>query len=113
MAGDDAGGMPAVGEALLAGRAEELVARMEEQWTARTQRRPAVSTPEIDRVVDLVRGAGGAAWACGPGPGGLVAIWAPPGVRGAGPREAVEAALSEAGLRPFPARVDLLGLDRA
>jgi hypothetical protein len=102
-----------IGEALVAGRFEDAVALLAEQWTARVRRRPTLSTAEIDRVVTLAREAGGAAWACGPGPGGVVAIWAPPGGRGAGPREAVEAALAAAGLRPFPARVDLLGLDRA
>jgi hypothetical protein len=112
-ASGEAEDMPAIGEALVAGRLEDAVALMAEQWSARVRRLPALSTAEIDRVVTLARDAGGAAWACGSGPAGLVAIWAPPGGRGPGPREDVEAALSAAGLRPFPARVDLLGLDRA
>jgi galactokinase/mevalonate kinase-like predicted kinase len=107
------GEVPDIGRALIEGRGEDAVGLMADEWTTRRKRRPAASSDEIDRVVDVARSAGGAAWACGPGPGGLVAVWAPPGDRGPGRREAVEAALAAAGLRIFPARVDLRGLDRA
>ena len=99
--------------ALTEGRFEEVVDLFAAEWEARKLVSPRVTTVEIDRVVDLVRGAGGAARACGPGPGGLVAAWAPPGERAPGRREAVEEALAGASLRVFPARVDLLGLDLA
>ena len=41
----------------------------------------------------------------------ILALWAPPGERGPGRREAVVAAAKVTGLRLFPARVDLRGLD--
>jgi hypothetical protein len=59
--------------------------------------------------VDLVRAAGGAAWRLDGGR--LVAVWAPPGERGPGRREAVETALKAAGLKPLAVRVDLRGLE--
>jgi hypothetical protein len=93
-------------EALLAGRFGALVELLKAEgeacgWLAQA---PA----PVARVAGLVADAGGAAIAA---PGGVIATWAPPGERGAGPREAVLAALKAAGVRPFPARVDLLGLD--
>jgi hypothetical protein len=61
----------------------------------------------------VARAAGGAAKVCGAGGGGVVAVWAPPGARGPGRREGVEAALKAAGFGVFPARVDLRGLEIA
>jgi hypothetical protein len=93
-------------EALGAGRLEDLVGLWLEEWEARATRAPEASR----RVAGIVRAAGGAVR--GPGRGGSVlAVWAPPGARGPGRREAVLAAAREAGLRLFPARVDLRGLD--
>lgn len=98
-------------EALLAGRFEDLVGLLNDEWEARRSLGAGWTTPAIERVAGIVREAGGAASACGTGGGGIVAVWAPPGGRAAGRREAVSAALKGAGLRLFPARVDLLGLD--
>ena len=67
----------------------------------------AAAPSEVRTVVDSVARAGGAAWPCGR----LLAVWAAPGARSDGPREAVEAGLQAAGLRSFPARVDLRGLE--
>jgi hypothetical protein len=70
---------------------------------------PEAGGAEADRVRGLVEGAGGAAWRCRGGR--IMAVWAAPGARGAGPREEVIARLQGAGLRPFPARVDARGLE--
>lgn len=98
-----------VREALAEERFEEVAPLLGAEWEARKQLAAGVTAPEIDRIVDVVREAGGAARACGAG--GVVAVWAPPGSRGPGRREAVEAALGKAGLRAFAARVDLRGLE--
>ncbi len=95
--------------ALVAGRFEDLVPLWAEEWDSR--RGPGWPSPEGDRVAGLVRDAGGAARPCGAGEGGLFAVWAPPGSRGPGRREAVLLAAKAAGLRLFPARVDLRGLE--
>ena len=96
-----------VREALLAGRYEDLTGLMADEARARRQLAPGWTTPQIDRIAELVRGAGGATRVCG----GVVAVWARPGKRGPGGREAVREAAQKAGLRLFPARVDLRGLD--
>jgi D-glycero-alpha-D-manno-heptose-7-phosphate kinase len=70
-----------------------------------------VTTPDIDRIAEAALAGGGAAKVCGAGGGGVVAVWAPPGARGPGRREAVEKSLQAAGFRVFPARVDLRGLE--
>ncbi len=97
--------------ALLGSRFDDVVGLMGEEWEARKRLAPGVTTPDIDRIVDVVRTAGGAAKVCGAGGGGVVAVWATPGVRGPGRREAVTAALKDAGFRSFPARIDLRGLE--
>jgi D-glycero-alpha-D-manno-heptose-7-phosphate kinase len=106
-----AGAARGVREALVEGRVDDVTGLLVEEWEARKQLAPALTTPEVDRVVAAAREAGGAARACGAGEGGVVAIWAPPGRRGPGPREAVERDLAAAGFRVFPARVDLRGLE--
>ena len=68
-------------------------------------------TSGTDRVAEVARAAGAAAKVCGAGVRGVVAVWAPPGARGPGRREAVTEALGAAGFRVFPARVDLRGLE--
>ena len=98
-------------EALLEGRFGDLIGLWAEEWEARRGAVPGWPGPEAERIAGVVRAAGGAARVCGAGEGGILALWAPPGERGPGRREAVVAAAKEAGLRLFPARVDLRGLD--
>jgi len=98
-----------VSRALFEGRFDDVVALWAEEWDAR--RGPGWPSAGWDRAVRIVREAGGAARPCGAGEGGLLAVWAPPGTREAGRREAVLEAAKAAGLRLFPARVDLRGLD--
>ena len=95
-----------VREALAAGRLEDLVGLWLEEWEARGAGAPEASR----RIAGIVRAAGGAVRSPGRG-GSVLGVWAPPGARGPGRREAVLAAAREAGLRLFPARVDLRGLD--
>jgi len=70
---------------------------------------PGSPDPRVARIRAVVGTLTAAVWACRTGR--LVAVWAAPGTRSAGPREAVEGALRDAGLRPFPARVDVRGLE--
>jgi galactokinase/mevalonate kinase-like predicted kinase len=98
-------------EALLAGRFEDLVSLWAEEWEARRRASAGWPAPQAEHIAGVVRAAGGAARVCGGGHGGILAIWATPGARGPGRREAVAAAARQAGLRLFPARVDLRGLD--
>jgi galactokinase/mevalonate kinase-like predicted kinase len=100
-----------VREALLAGRFEDVIGLWAEEWETRRRAVAGWPTPEADRIAAVVRAAGGAARVCGGGQGGILALWATPGARGPGRREAVAAAARAAGLRLFPARVDLRGLD--
>jgi hypothetical protein len=72
-------------------------------------RQPAEGDPSAERIRSLAQEAGGAAWRCRGGR--IMAVWAAPGTRGAGPREEAIARLQKAGLRPFPARVDARGLE--
>ncbi|HSD27751.1 MAG TPA: hypothetical protein VLL75_10650 [Vicinamibacteria bacterium] len=95
--------------ALLEGRLEDIVSLWAEEWDSR--RGPGWPPAEAERVAAIVRAAGGAARPCGAGQGSLLALWAPPGARGPGRREAVLLAAKTAGLRLFPARVDLRGLE--
>jgi len=95
--------------ALVEGRFEDVVALWAEEWDAR--RRPGWPSAEWERVAAVVRAAGGAPRPCGAGEGGLLAVWSPPGARGPGRREAVLQAAKAAGLRLFPVRVDLRGLE--
>ena len=100
-----------VREALLAERFEAVSELIAAEWEARKRLAPGVTTPDIDRIAEAARAGGGAAKVCGAGGGGVVAVWAPPGARGPGRREAVEKSLKAAGFRVFPARVDLRGLE--
>jgi len=90
-------------EALGSGRFEEVVDLVAEEASSVALR------PGQRRVVDLARAAGGAARPLGEGR--LVAVWAPPGARGPGRREAVQAALQAAGWKPLAVRLDLRGLE--
>jgi hypothetical protein len=98
-----------VSAVLAEGRFEDVVPLWAEEWEAR--RGPGWPSVEGERVSSVVREAGGAARPCAGGTGSVLAVWAPPGARGPGRREAVLAAAKAAGLRLFPARVDLRGLD--
>jgi hypothetical protein len=97
-----------VAAAIAEGRFEDVVPLWTEEWEAR--RGPGWPSAAGERVAGIVRQAGGAARPCG-GKGSLLAVWAPPGGRGPGRREAVVAAARAGGLKLFPARVDLRGLD--
>jgi D-glycero-alpha-D-manno-heptose-7-phosphate kinase len=100
-----------VRDALLESRWQEVAEHMRAEWDARKKLATGVTTPEIDRIAEAAQSGGGAAKVCGAGGGGMVAVWAPPGERGPGRREAVEGALKTAGFRPIPYRVDLRGLE--
>jgi len=89
-------------EALRSGRYEDVVELMAREGEGA----PAGAGQRV--VLEVVRGAGGAARALA---GRLVAVWAPPGARGPGRREAVAAALKAAGFKLLPIRVDLRGLE--
>jgi hypothetical protein len=89
-------------EALRSGRYEDVV----ELLAREAEGAPATAGQRA--VVEVVRGAGGAAR---PLAGRLVAVWAPPGARGPGRKEAVSAALKASGCKVLPVRVDLRGLE--
>jgi shikimate kinase len=93
--------------ALVAGRSEDLVALLGEE-AGEAGEGPVPLPGGAQRVLDVVRGAGGAARSLPQGR--LVAVWAPPGSRGPGRGEAVREALKAAGLKPVAIRVDLRGL---
>lgn len=101
-----AGAATALREALVGGRYEEVPRHLAEEWDARKRLAPGVTTPEIDAVVAAALEAGGAAKVCGAGGGGIVAAWVDPDRRAR-----VLERLREAGLRPFPCRLDLRGLE--
>jgi D-glycero-alpha-D-manno-heptose-7-phosphate kinase len=101
----------AVVGALIRGRLAEVPELLAAEWEVRKRLAPGVTTPEIDHIAAIARECGAVARACGPGGGGVVAIWAAPGERGGGPREALDAALKEAGIPAFPFRADLQGLE--
>jgi D-glycero-alpha-D-manno-heptose-7-phosphate kinase len=93
------------------GRWDTVAGLIDEEWEARKQMAPGVTTPEIDRIVEIARQAGGAAKVCGAGGGGVVAVWARPGRRGEGARERVRKAFQQAEIQVFPFRADLRGLE--
>ncbi len=96
--------------ALIARRFDELARALDDDWRSRAAR-PGWETPERGRMAALLRPSGAGLRACDAGRGSVLAIVAPPGERGPGPREAAVRAAREASVRLFPARVDLLGLD--
>lgn len=80
---------------------------MSREWEARRGLHPAVSTPEVERLLEVGRAAG--AWggkACGAGGGGCVALLAPPGAAGR-----VRSACEAAGGRVLPTRPSMRGLE--
>jgi D-glycero-alpha-D-manno-heptose-7-phosphate kinase len=83
----------ALADALRAGDLEEVGRLAGEEWRARRELAPGISTPEIEAILAATAAAG--AWggkACGAGGGGCVAVGAP-----ARARARVEAAGREAG----------------
>jgi D-glycero-alpha-D-manno-heptose-7-phosphate kinase len=100
-----------VREALLGHRYDAVGEAMAREWEARKRLAPGVTSPEIDRIAEAARSAGGAAKVCGAGGGGMVAVWSTPGERGPGRREAVVGAIRAAGFNPLRFRVDLRGLE--
>lgn len=98
-----------VEDALLARRFEAVGAIWREEWAAVARAGLAPAGPEAARVAEVLLKAGAGVRPCGGGR--LLAVWAPPGGRGPGAREAVLAAAKQAGLRLFAARVDLRGLE--
>jgi galactokinase/mevalonate kinase-like predicted kinase len=106
-----AGASRDVRAALVDGRFEDVIDLWAEEWATGERLGPGWPSPEAGRLASLVRAAGGGARLCGAGHGRVLAIWAPPGARGPGRREAVQAALRSAGVRLFAARVDLRGLE--
>jgi hypothetical protein len=68
----------------------------------------AASSAGQRAVIEIVQSAGAAAR---PLRGRLVAVWAPPGARGPGRKEAVASALKAGGCKVLPVRIDLRGLE--
>lgn len=101
----DAGTAAEVLEALASGRYADVGPLL----AGAHAKRPAGDDLPAARIRSLVDEAGGAAWRCRGGR--IMAVWAAPGTRGPGPREEAIARLQEAGLKPFPARVDARGLE--
>jgi len=86
--------------ALAAGDLERLGAAMGEEWRLRRRLAAGISTPAIERLLDLA--AAGGAWggkACGAGGGGCIAVLCP-----ADRRAALAASLERAGGQVLPAR---------
>jgi D-glycero-alpha-D-manno-heptose-7-phosphate kinase len=87
-------------EALAAGDLRRVGAKMSEEWRLRRRLAPGISTPAIERLLDLATATG--AWggkACGAGGGGCVAILCPPNSR-----EEIAARLAAEGGQLIPAR---------
>lgn len=97
----------ALARALEAGELEEVGRLAGEEWLARRELAPGISTPEIEAILAATAAAG--AWggkACGAGGGGCVAVLAP-----AARRAAVAAAGRTAGGSPLAARPVPFGLE--
>lgn len=80
---------------------------MSQEWEARRGLHSAISTPEVERLLEVGQAAG--AWggkACGAGGGGCVALLAPPGAAAR-----VRAACEAAGGRVLPTRPSSRGLE--
>lgn len=78
---------------------------MREEWKFRRRNLPTISTPLIDRILNLTRKKGALAGkVCGAGGGGCVALVIEPGSR-----SRVEAAVRSAGAVPLPFRIDRSG----
>ncbi len=91
--------------ALVEGRLDDVAPFLAEEWQARKRLAAGVTTPEIDRIVELALSVGGAGKVCGAGGGGMVAVWAKPPRR-----ERAEEAIRGAGFSLVDFRIDRQGL---
>jgi D-glycero-alpha-D-manno-heptose-7-phosphate kinase len=88
----------ALRNALVAGDLDRAAALVGEDWEARRQMAPAVSSPELEAIIEAARGAGATGVkVCGAGGGGCMVIAAPEGERGG-----IEAAIRGAGASILP-----------
>lgn len=79
---------------------------LREEWSHRRKNAPGISTPLIDRLVDVTRKAGArGAKACGAGGGGCVLFLVERGAK-----ESVAAAIEKEGARVLPASVAVSGV---
>jgi galactokinase/mevalonate kinase-like predicted kinase len=97
--------------ALEVGRYGELAGILSAEQRRREGFVPVEMLDRIRPIVAIAEAAGGGARLCGRGPGSLVLVWAEPGARSPGPREAAVRRLKAAGYRLFPCRIDLRGLE--
>jgi D-glycero-alpha-D-manno-heptose-7-phosphate kinase len=80
-------------DALIQGDLDRTARLMGDDWQARRDMAPAVSSPELEAIIAAARGAGAiAAKVCGAGGGGCMVVAVPPGKRAA-----VSAAIQRAG----------------
>jgi galactokinase/mevalonate kinase-like predicted kinase len=100
-----------VGQALAEHRYGEVGGLIAREWEVLKRLKPVLNTPRMDQLVTIASAAGGAARPCSGSRSGWTLVWAPPGERGEGSRERVEAALRGAGFRSLGFRVDLRGLE--
>lgn len=85
---------------------DEVPRLVDREWEIRRTLAPGISTPRIDRIVSAATTAGAAAnKVCGAGGGGCMVTLVPDGKR-----PAVERAISEAGGKVLPFRIDTEGL---
>jgi D-glycero-alpha-D-manno-heptose-7-phosphate kinase len=84
----------------------EAGALMREEWSFRKKNLPTISTTMIDRAIAGARKSGALAGkVCGAGGGGCVVFLIEPGAR-----ERVERAISEAGAKVLPVKIDRQGV---
>jgi D-glycero-alpha-D-manno-heptose-7-phosphate kinase len=85
---------------------DEVARLLREEWKVRRSNAPGISTPQIDKLIEVAKRNGGrAAKVCGAGGGGCVVFLVE-----AGARERVARAVAEHGGRLLPSRVSRDGL---
>jgi len=95
-----------MGEALRAEAWDDVERLLREEWQLRKRNASGISTPLIDRLIDIAgRNGGRAAKVCGAGGGGCVFFLVEPGAQ-----ERVRQALAKAGAKVLPFRVASRGL---
>jgi len=95
-----------IDDALTSRAFDRIGAIFAEEWASRRELAPGITTPFIDRLIEIARASGAeAAKVCGAGGGGCVAFYC-----GRGRKAEVEDALSEAGGRIIPYRIAREGL---
>jgi D-glycero-alpha-D-manno-heptose-7-phosphate kinase len=96
----------ALRNALVAGDLDRVATLMGEDWDARREMAPAVSSPELEAIISSARKAGAiSAKVCGAGGGGCMVLAVPDGKK-----PAVEAAVRAAGGSILPYRLVERGL---